>query len=224
MRNILYPFQIVLLVGVIAVAGRPEMAAMRWSGTVAELTVAAGQEKTTVEFAFRNDGARPLRFVTLRPSCDCLTARASKEVFAPGESGVVKVEFTVGGRIGRQEKFVTVTTDDPAEKPVSLLIVVEIPEPVAVQPRQLFWEKAAAAAEKTVAIALAQPGKDSRVEAQCADERFAVTVEPAAGAGAYRLRVRPVTTAELAQATVRVTVWMAGEGHPQVLVIVVGVR
>lgn len=49
-----------------------------------------------------------------------------------------------------------------------------------------------------------------------------LAVEAAKAAGAYRLRVRPVMTAELAQATVRVTVWI--QGHPHVAVIVVGVR
>ena len=82
-----------------------------------------------------------MRFTSLRPSCDCLTAAASKEVFALGEMGTVRVEFTVGGRSGRQEKYVTVTTHDPAEQPVSLLVVIEISEPMAMQPRQLPWEK-----------------------------------------------------------------------------------
>ena len=39
----------------------------------------------------------------------------------------------------------TVTTDDPAEQPVSLLVVIEISEPMAMQPRQLLWEKGALA-------------------------------------------------------------------------------
>ena len=42
-------------------------AAVAWSGTAAELRVAAGQEKTAAEFAFRNSGARPVRFTSLRP-------------------------------------------------------------------------------------------------------------------------------------------------------------
>ena len=213
---------IIGLAALIALLGVDCAAAVSWAGTAAELRVAPGQEKAVAEFAFRNLGQQPLRFTSLRPSCDCLTAAASKEVFAPGERGTVRVEFTVGGRSGRQEKYVMVTTDDPAEKPVSLLVVIEISEPVAMQPRQLLWEKGAAAAEQTVAIRLADPGKAARVEAQCADERFTVAVEPAKGAGAYRLRARPVTTAELAQATVRITVWI--DGHPQVSVLGLGVR
>ncbi|MSU51351.1 MAG: DUF1573 domain-containing protein [Opitutus sp.] len=85
-------------------------AAVSWSGTAAELRVAPGQDKTVAEFAFRNSGTQPMRFTSLHPSCDCLSATTSKESFAAGEAGVVRVEFTVGGRQGRQEKFVTVTT------------------------------------------------------------------------------------------------------------------
>ena len=95
------------------------------------------------DLAAAERGQQPLRFTSLRPSCDCLTAAASKEVFALGEMGTVRVEFTVGGRSGRQEKYVTVTTHDPAEQPVSLLVVIEISEPMAMQPRQLPWEKGA---------------------------------------------------------------------------------
>ena len=90
-------------------------------------------------------GQQSLRFTSLRPSCDCLTAAVSKEAFAPGEMGTVRVEFSVGGRSRRQEKYVTVTTDDPAKQPVSLLVVIEISEPMAMQPRQLLWEKGAVA-------------------------------------------------------------------------------
>jgi hypothetical protein len=97
------------------------------------------------DLAAAERGQQSLRFTSLRPSCDCLTAAVSKEAFAPGEMGTVRVEFSVGGRSRRQEKYVTVTTDDPAEQPVSLLVVIEISEPMAMQPRQLLWEKGAVA-------------------------------------------------------------------------------
>ena len=97
------------------------------------------------DLAAAEPGQQSLRFTSLRPSCDCLTAAVSKEAFAPGEMGTVRVEFSVGGRSRRQEKYVTVTTDDPAEQPVSLLVVIEISEPMAMQPRQLLWEKGAVA-------------------------------------------------------------------------------
>lgn len=195
---------------------------MQWSATTAELKAEHRQEKVATEFAFRNDGPRALRFVSLQPSCDCTTAAASKAVFAPGEAGVVSVEFTVGSRLGRQEKFVTVTTDDPAEPPVNLKLVIDIPEPVAISARQLFWAKDAPAEAQAIVITVANPEKSTVTSAECADERFTTTVEPGPTKGSYHLIVRPTTTAMLAQAAVRVTTVIAG--HPQVSVVVVGVR
>jgi hypothetical protein len=101
------------------------------SGTAAELRVTPGQEKTVAEFAFRYSGTQPLHFASLPPTCDGLSTAVSKESFAPGQTGTVRVEFTVSGRSGRQEKSVSVTTDDPADQPVTLWLVVDTPEPVA---------------------------------------------------------------------------------------------
>lgn len=78
MRNSAWLFRVGLLAGVIAAGCSPAMAAVRWVGTVAELAVVVGQEKAVAEFVFRNEGTRPLRFVTLRPSCDCLTAQGQQ--------------------------------------------------------------------------------------------------------------------------------------------------
>ena len=141
---------------------------------------------------------------------------------ANGLSGVVRVEFTPGSRQGRQEKFVTVTTDDPAEPPVKLTLVIYLPEPVAISARQLFWAQGAPAATQSLAITVSNPETSAVTSAECADERFAVNVEPGPTPGSYRLSVRPTTTATLAQATVRITTLIAG--HPQVAVVVVGVR
>jgi hypothetical protein len=79
-----------------------------------------------------------LHFASLPPTCDGLSAAVRKESFAPGQTGTVRVEFTVGGRSGRQEKSVSVTTDDPADQPVTVWLVVDIPEPGAMDPTALF--------------------------------------------------------------------------------------
>lgn len=84
-----------------------------------------------------------MHFTSLRLSCDCLSAAASNTSFAPGATGTVRSEFTVGGRQGRQQKSVTVTTDDPADQPVTLWLVVDIPAPAAIRPTALFWTNGA---------------------------------------------------------------------------------
>ncbi len=87
-------------------------------------------------------------FASLPPTCDGLSAAVRKESFAPGQTGTVRVEFTVSGRSGRQEKSVTVTTKDPADQPVTVWLVVDTPEPVALGPTALCWTKRAVPEEK----------------------------------------------------------------------------
>jgi hypothetical protein len=197
-------------------------AAVSWSGMAAELRVAPGQEKTVAEFAFRNSGSQPLHFTSLRPSCDCLSAAVSKESFAPGETGTVRVEFTVGGRLGRQQKSVTVTTDAPADQPVTLLLVVDIPEPVAIRPTALFWSKDAVPEEKSFTIKVDDPAHATVTEATCVDPRFIPLLEPTAQRGTYRLRVLVTDSSTPAQATIRIATQL-GE-RPLISVVTVGIK
>ena len=213
------PIGVAALTGLLGVVCE---AAVSWSGTAAELRVAPGQDKTVAEFAFRNSGTSPLRFTSLRPSCDCLSVEASNTSFAPGETGTVRVEFTVGGRSGRQEKSVTVTTDDPADKPVTLLLVVEIPEPVAIRPTALFWTKGAVPEEKSFTIKVDDPTHATVTEATCVAPRFIPFLEPTAQVGTDRLRVRVTDSSTPAQATIRISTQL-GE-RPLVSVVTVGIK
>jgi hypothetical protein len=197
-------------------------AVVSWSGTAAELRVTPGPEKTVAEFVFRNSGSQPLHFTSLRPSCDGLSAAVSKESFAPGEMGPVRVEFTVGGRSGRQVKSVTVTTDDPADQPVTLLLVVDIPEPVAIRPAALFWTQGAVPEEKSFTIKVDGPAHATVTEATCVAPRFIPFLEPTAQVGTNRLRVRVTDSSTPAQATIRITTQL-GE-RPLVSVVTVGIK
>ena len=118
-------------------------AAVSWSGTTAELRVAPRHADLDLQTAVRHSGTAPLRFTSLRPRCDGLSVEASNTSFAPGATGTVRVDLTVGARSARQEKSVTVTTDDPADQPVTWWLVVDIPEPVAIRPTALFWTQGA---------------------------------------------------------------------------------
>ena len=133
MKKSIYRLRSISIAALTAVVAVVCRGAVTWTGTAAELRAAAGQEKTFAEFAFHNSGARLLRFTSLRPGCDCLTAQANKESYAPGEAGIVRAEIVLAGLFGRVERRLTVTTDDPTEKPVELLLIVEIPELVSIK-------------------------------------------------------------------------------------------
>jgi len=197
-------------------------AAVSWSGTAAELRIAPSQEKTVAEFAFRYSGTQPLHFASLRPTGDGLSAAVSKESFAPGQTGTVRVEFTLGGRSGRQEKSVTVTAKDPADQPVTLWLVVDTPEPGAMDPTALCWTKGAVPEEKSFTIKGDGPAHASVTEATCVDPRFIPLLARTAQAGTDRLRVLVTDSSTPAQATIRITTQVGA--RPLVSVVTVGIK
>jgi hypothetical protein len=59
-------------------------------------------------FKFTNTGSVPLLIQHASASCGCTVPRWPKEPIAPGETGEIAVEFNSQGRVGSQNKTVTV--------------------------------------------------------------------------------------------------------------------
>lgn len=196
-------------------------AAVEWPKTRETVQVVAGQPSVEFSFAFRNTGPESVRIVRVQPNCDCVSATAVPEVVSPGDTGKIAVTFAIGGRSGRQEKIVRVFFADEPEKPVELKLVVDIPEPVAITPRFVFWRVGEAAGEKALDITVADSA-DKLSEVSCADEGFAVRLEATPDAHSWRVLVRPVDTARLRQAVLRLSTVVAGQ--PRVFVLHVAVK
>lgn len=196
-------------------------AAVEWATTSAMARAAAGQEAVELAFAFRNAGPRAARIVRLQPSCDCVSATVAPETVAPGETGKVAVKFALGGRSGRQERTVSVFFSDEPDRPVELRLVVEIPEPMAISPRLVFWRVGEAAEEKAFDIVLAAES-DRLGEITCADVGFVVRLEPTSDARRWRALIKPVDTATVRQAVVRLSAAVGGQ--PRVFVLHAAVK
>ena len=222
MKKSTYRLRSISIATLTAVAGVVCKGAVAWTGTAAELRVVAGQEKTVAEFAFHNSGARLLRFTSLRPGCDCLTAQANKESYAPGEAGFVRAEIALAGLFGRVERRLTVTTDDPTEKPVELLLIVEIPELVSIRPRTLSWDAAAPGETKSLSITVAQPARAAVTDVRCDDARFIPTLTSGPKAGTYAVTVQTTDTTTPIRTTMRVTTVI--DGKPSVSVVYLAVK
>jgi hypothetical protein len=82
----------------------------------------------THEFTFTNNAARPVKILTVQPSCGCTTPSWTKEPIAPTKTGSITASFNPAGRPGHFDKTLTVTTDLEAG-PVVLRIKgdVEVP-------------------------------------------------------------------------------------------------
>ncbi|MCF8281344.1 MAG: DUF1573 domain-containing protein [Bacteroidales bacterium] len=63
------------------------------------------------EFVFKNNGKVPLVIQNAHSTCGCTIPDWPKEMIAPGESGVIKVEFNTKGKSEFQEKPVIISAN-----------------------------------------------------------------------------------------------------------------
>jgi len=78
-------------------------------------TVEQGQIATH-NFTLVNNGDDLLKITDVHASCGCTAAKPDKNELAPGESINIKVEFNSAGKMGKQEKWIYVKTNDPNNK------------------------------------------------------------------------------------------------------------
>lgn len=62
-------------------------------------------------FEFTNSYNKPVKVLTVKPSCGCTTPDWSKEEIQPGKTGFITAQFNPKGRPGYFTKTLTVTTD-----------------------------------------------------------------------------------------------------------------
>ena len=65
----------------------------------------------THEFSFTNVGKEPLIITQASGSCGCTVPLWPKEPIKKGEKGVIKVTFNSAGKMGLQDKTVTITSN-----------------------------------------------------------------------------------------------------------------
>ncbi len=70
-------------------------------------------DKVNHEFTFVNDGKSDLMIRKVHASCGCTAAMTTSDMIRPGETGSIKVTFNSAGKLGTQNKTVTVITNDP---------------------------------------------------------------------------------------------------------------
>lgn len=79
-------------------------------------------EKVTHVFKFYNGSTQPLIITNAVASCGCTTPTWPKSPVLPGKEGEVSVTFDSAGKVGLQDKQITVTANtDPAQTVVHLM-------------------------------------------------------------------------------------------------------
>jgi len=79
-------------------------------------------DKVEHTFTLKNDGKRDLIIRNVKTTCGCTAVTPEKKVISPNESVPLKVVFNSTGKRGRQNKAITVITNDP-KNPTTILRV-----------------------------------------------------------------------------------------------------
>jgi len=75
-------------------------------------------DKVTYSFTFTNSGASDLIISNAVGSCGCTVPEYPKAPLKPGESGKIKVSFNSAGKMGRQQKTVTLAANTATGKEI----------------------------------------------------------------------------------------------------------
>ena len=192
--------------------------ALSWDTLVFDRVAALGAPSEDFTFHFRNAGSAPVRIVAVQTSCGCTTAALAKEIYAPGESGDLRVTYRFGGQVGAQEKTVTVTTSDAPDAPTVLVLHVQIPELFTISPRLLWWSVGDAPVEKQADVAVNPAVKTAVTLAAAPDPGITARLVARQDGHDFVLILQPASTKEVLRA--RVDLRIVPEGFPPQLVSV----
>ncbi|RZK46566.1 MAG: DUF1573 domain-containing protein [Pedobacter sp.] len=109
------------------VAGAPALLAedapqMKFEKAIFDFGVIIMGEKVQYDFKFKNTGKTPLIITNAEATCGCTVPEYPKTPIKPGEEGTIRVIFDSQGKMGMQDKQVTLTTNaNPAAEKLHLV-------------------------------------------------------------------------------------------------------
>ncbi len=90
------------------------------------------------EFHFRNRGKTTLKINNVSTSCGCTAAVEDKKEIPAGGRGTIKATYHTSGRPGHATKFITVSSNDPANPNFQLKLDMTVVRDVDVMPDRLY--------------------------------------------------------------------------------------
>lgn len=183
------PIPVILATLLIATVGHAKLV---FEETQVEKHATLLDEKAEAVFRFTNEGDQTVRVIKVQSSCGCTVPQLAKKEYAPGESGEITALFTFGSRQGRQQKRITVVTDEADQSFTTLDFITHIPRWGEARPRLLRWIMGAEAEPKEARLTLESPDLIT-VEYPEELKNFTLEVEELRP-GYLRCRVLPKTT------------------------------
>lgn len=88
-----------------------------------------------VDIPFKNTGTGTLEITDTHATCGCTVGRLEQTTYAPGQSGILKVEFKPQGKNGPQLQRVTIRSNDPGQPETTVSITADVEPVVIVEPK-----------------------------------------------------------------------------------------
>jgi len=112
-------------------------AEITFENTVHDFGDILGKSKNTCEFKFKNTGTGDLEIGDIKSTCGCTAFELSKKNYVPGESGIIKVQYSASTKPGSSQKHLYVPSNAKNNPRVELTVKANIILKVRVEPLNL---------------------------------------------------------------------------------------
>jgi len=103
-------------------ANAADVAVMKFDKDIHDFGKIKSGDKVTYDFKFTNTGKSPLIITDAVATCGCTKPVWPNTPIKPGESAAINVTFNSAGKMGLQDKMITITANtNPAQNKVHLI-------------------------------------------------------------------------------------------------------
>lgn len=155
------------------------------------------------EFNFINTSKNKISITDISTTCGCTVAKPDKYSYGYNEKGVIKGTFSIGNRVGLQEKQIIVSTDNLGQSKIVLTISVHIPKIISITPSVLFWRLGDSQASKTAKIEIEKSSNHKIKDIAFDSDAFKLTYEKK-DAHNCLLSITPLETAQSARSSAKI--------------------
>jgi hypothetical protein len=178
--------------------------ALNWESTSADLHPALTDKETVAHFKYKNTGDKPIKIVSVHPSCGCTTAALAKDVVEPNESGEITATFHIGDRNGVQEKSIAVVTDDQPGKVTVLRLKATIPQLLQISPTFIYWPANDVLEAKKIIVTVGADFPVTKLNVTATDKSIATQVKRGPGERDFSIVVTPTESGRPINAALKI--------------------
>lgn len=171
-------------------------AGIDFENTTQQLTAKISESRLAASFPFSISGDKEVKIKDIHAFCSCLKAETKdqKMTFAPGAKGSIETLFEVGGFEGVLKKELVVTTDDPKQPEIRLVLEITIPALYDIKPSQLVWQAGGPAEAKSVTLKVLGDDPVHITAAVSSRNAMSATVKEITAGREYEVTVTPSST------------------------------